>query len=439
MNAPAHGLTGVLEAWRGGRAAAVDTALATWKVALVPGSADEREYWLQRVAVDAVFERPTLAVTAREAEYVARAAGDEVALARIGAHILDARYSDWLPSRDARPWLDILRGVSFPRLLSLPPATRLEIAAGLLAAELYGEALAVAADTAARVADWVAAAPDVLPAIRSNALGYAMEYFSGQRRWPPAHTLIARIDELVAQRTLPDIALAKVSSRRGFYYHYRRGDYADALAHSKGAIEAAERAAVARPAREAAITVTLCHLMRGDVAGADLALGEEAAAIPEGHLMLRANVAYERAWWHALRRDVVSAQRELDVACRLFAEVDEHGVMSFATPSLQAQLLLQVGEYDAALRVFELRLRRPDAWLVDMGFIQAAAALDRGDSAAASAVLREVLPVATRTDIKGVFWACRPELLGLLTLAIRENIEPEWAKSVCEARRLTAA
>ena len=439
MTARSMGLSGVLAAWRSGDAAAVDTALATWKTSIAPGSVDEREYWLQRVSVDAVFERPMLTATAREAEQIARAAGDEVALARIGAHVLDALYSDWLPSRDARPWLDILRGVSFARLLSLPPAPRLEIASGLLAAELYGEALAAAADTAAQVGDWVAAAPEVLPAVRSNALGYAMEYFSGQRHWPPAHALIARIDELVDQQALPDIALAKVSSRRGFYYHYRRGDYPGALAQSQRAIEAAGRADVARPAREAAITVTLCHLMRGDVAGADVALRREAAAIPDGHLMLRANVAYERAWWHALRRDAVSAQRELDVACRLFAEVDEHGVMSLATPSLQAQLLLQVGEYDAALRVFELRLRRPDAWLVDIGFIRAIAALDRGDTGAASTGLREVLPVAARTDIKGVFWACRPELHNLLALAIREDIEPEWAKSVCDARRLTAA
>ena len=74
--------------------------------------------------------------------------------------------------------------------------------------------------------------------------------------------------------------------------------------------------------------------MRGELPAAGAALAFEAAGIPAGHLMMRANLHYEQSWLHALKLDVVAAQRELDAACRLFAEIDEHGVMSLATPSL---------------------------------------------------------------------------------------------------------
>ena len=189
-----------------------------------------------------------------------------------------------------------------------------------------------------------------------------------------------------------------------------------------------------RAAREAGITVTLCHLMRGEIAEAERALAAEEAAMPKGHLMLRANVHYERAWWHGLRRDVVSAQRELDTACRLFAEIDEHGVMSLATPSMQAQLLLQVGEYEAALRVYEMRTRRPDAWLVDIALIEACAALAAADIDEASEALRRGLAIAARIELRGGLWACRDELARLFRLALDQNIEAEWVRSASAAR-----
>jgi hypothetical protein len=150
--------------------------------------------------------------------------------------------------------------------------------------------------------------------------------------------------------------------------------------------------------------------------------------------MLRANIHYERAWWHALRRDVVNAQLELDTACRLFAEIDEHGVMSLATPSMQAQLLLQVGEYESALRVYELRTRRPDAWLVDIGLIEASAELAGGNTERATAALRRGLAVAVEIDIKGCLWGCRDELAQLFRLALDQNIESNWVRSVGAAR-----
>ena len=420
-------------AWLQGDHTRVIAALDVWRQQT---SAPSLEYWLQRVYADSVFERPTLDVSVREAERMARAAGDQVALARIGASVVDALYSDWRPSREARRWLDALRNVAFARLATLDPQPRLEIAAGILAADLFGEALASAAQVADAVLPWVGDASAVSATVRGNALGYALEYFSGQRRWEPAHSLVAAIDELYGDPGFGAVARARVSARRGFYYHYRRGDYAGALGQSISAVTNAHAAGVQRAAREAGITVSLCHLMRGEVAEADRALLAEQEAIPDGHLMLRANVHYERSWWHALRRDVVSAQRELDTACRLFAEIDEHGVMSLATPSLQAQLLLQVGEYESALRVFEMRTQRPDAWQVDMALIEALAALDRKDRAAAVVPLRRALSVAARIDIKGCFWACRDEFAALLRLAISENIEPRWVASVCAARLL---
>jgi hypothetical protein len=421
----------VQAAWQMGTRESVEGALASWASA---APVQPLEYWLQRVYADAFFERATLAASVRNAERLARSAGDEIALARIGASVVDALYSDWLPSRDARQWLDVLRGVTYARLAALPASQRLEIAAGVLAADLFGEALSTAAQTAESVASWADGAADVSATLRGNALGYALEHFSGQRRWQPAHELVKLIDKLHSEPGFSAAGRARVSARRGFYYHYRRGDYFGALAQSNVAVAQAKLAGVTRASREAGITVTLCHLMRGEADAAESALAREQAAIPEGYLMLRANVHYERSWLHALRRDVVAAQRELDTACRLFAEIDEHGVMSLATPSLQAQLLVQVGEFDAALNGFEMRMRRPDAWLVDMAMIDAIRALSHGNEVDAIRALRRGLAIAARIDIKGCFWACREELARLLHVAIRENIEPEWVRSVSAAR-----
>lgn len=420
-------------AWVLGDLAAVERELAVWAS---DGGEVDIEYGVQRVCADACLEKNSLAVSVRKAEQLAKGAGDEVALARIAAAVIDALYSDWYSARDARQWLDVLRGVAYARLVALPAAHRLEIAAGLLAADLFGEALASAPQVAASICDWTDASPAVPASVRGNALGYALEYFSGQRNWSPAHEIVERIDRLQLETGFGDTARARVSARRGFYYHYRRGDYSGALEQSQSAVTFALRGGVARAAREAGITVTLCHLMRGEVALAQQALSVEERSIPDGHLMLRANVHYERSWWFALQRDVVSAQRELDTACRLFAQIDEHGVMSLATPSMQAQLLLQVGEYGAALRVFEMRTRRPDAWLVDMALIGALAALARGDNSRAVAELKSGLSVAARIDIKGCLWACRPELMQLLELAKQHDIETSWVATTIQARRL---
>ncbi len=421
----------VQDAWLLGDAEHVETALRDWAAAT---DSPPLEFWLQRVYADAFFEARTLPTSVRSAERLARQVGDEVALARIGSSVVDALYSDWLPSRESRQWLDVLRGVTFSRLQALPSSQRLEIAAGILAADLFGEALATAAPTAENVVTWAHNAGEVSSTIRGNALGYALEYFSGQRKWQPAHDLVKVIDQLYMEPGFGAVGRARISARRGFYYHYRRGDYSGALHQSREAVAQAKISGVGRAGREAGITVTLCHLMRGEQAAAEHALAQEEAAIPEGHLMLRANVHYERSWLYALRRDVVAAQRELDTACRLFSEIDEHGVMSLATPSLQAQLLLQVGEYDAALKGFEMRMRRPDAWLVDMAMIEACRYISQDDSNGAGIALRRGLAVAARIDIKGCLWACRDELLQLLRLAMRENIEPDWVRAVAAAR-----
>ncbi len=430
------GLAAVRAAWQLGDPVAVENALDAWKLA---GGAADAEYWLQRVYADACLERSTLAASVKSAERLVRASGDEIALARVAASVIDALYSDWQPSRGARVWLDVLRGVAFARLESLPLQYRLEIAVGLLAADLFGEALASAGQVAESVPDWSDQAVDVSPAVRGNALGYALEYFSGQRRWQTARVLIERIDRLGAETGFGSVSRARVAARRGFYYHYRRGDYAGALHLSDAAVEYARLSGVTRAAREAGITITLCRLMHGDVSKAAQALADEEAAMPHDHPMLRANNHYERSWWHGLRRDVVSAQRELDTACRLFAEIDEHGVMSLATPSMQAQLLLQVGEYDLALRVYEMRTRRPDAWLVDMGLIEACAALAARDNERAVVALKRGLAVAARIELKGCFWACRDELQQLFRFALDQNIEPDWVRSVCAARLISLA
>ena len=426
--------TATVAAWQTGNAAEVEIALAAW---VANKGEPPIEYWVQRVYADACFERDTLANSVRSAESAARRLGDEVALARIAASVIDALYSDWLPSREARKWLDVLRNVAFARMLTLPISYRLEIAVGILAADLFGETLSTAKQVAECIAEWVDGDASVSAMVRGNALGYALEFFSGQRQWQVALALLQQIDLLYQQPGFGSVGRARVSSRRGFFYHYRRGDYSGALLHSNEAVAQAKVANVARPGREASITVTLCHLMRGELAAAEHALALEAAGIPDGHLMMRANVHYEQSWLHALRRDVVSAQRELDAACRLFAEIDEHGVMLLATPSLQAQLLLQVGEFDAALNVFEMRTRRPDAWVVDIALIEAIRRLSRNQQAEAVAALRHGLAVAARIDIKGSFWACRPEFSQLLSLAASESIESEWVRSVADARLIS--
>ena len=426
-------LTGLSEAWSRSDIAAVDAALLAWRDA---GGEANLEYQLQSVYANALLERDTLVQSVRQAERLARAARDEVALARIAASVIDALYSDWRPSREGERWIDALRSVDFVRLQSIRVDKRLHIAAGILAAELFGEALAIADRVANSVVEWCSPPSVASATLRGNALGYSLEYFSGRRDWVRAREVVARIDSLAVEAGFGDLAQARIAARRGFYFHYRRGDYAGALAQSRLAVERAADAKVSRAAREASITVTLCHLMRGELEAADQALRAESAAIPEGHLMMRANVHYERAWWHALKRDVISAQRELDIACELFTEIDEHGVMSLATPSLQAQLLVQVGEYESALHVYETRVRRPNAWLADIALIEALAALARGDRASALLRLKEGVDAAAGIDIKGIFWACRSELGTLLDLALQENFEPEWVKSVQNARLL---
>lgn len=425
----------VARAWMQGDLSLVETRLHDW---VVQGGETDVEYWVQRVHADACLERSTMSASVRNAEQLAKMVGDEVALARIAAAVVDALYSDWYSSRDARQWLGVLRGVAYARLLALPAPQRLEIAAGVLAADLFGEALASAAQVAASIGEWAEATPEVSATVRGNALGYALEYFSGQRNWAPVHAIIDRIDRLHAEAGFGDVAKARMSARRGFYYHYRRGDYAGALEQSQSAIAFALRGGVSRAAREAGITVTLCHLMRGEIDLAERALAVEETSIPDGHLMLRANVHYERSWLLALQRNVVGAQRELDTACRLFAQIDEHGVMSLATPSMQAQLLLQVGEYAAARRVFEMRTRRPDAWLVDMALIESLESLADGDIDRATNALRSGLSVAARIDIKGCLWACRKELMQLLELAQQHDIESTWVDSTIRARTLAS-
>ena len=427
-------LLAVHEAWRTGDPAAVELALAQWQTT---HGVTDGEYWLQRVYADASLERTDLSKSVKNAERLARAASDEIALARIAASVIDALYSDWRPSRDARVWLDVLRSVAFSRLVALPLEHRLQIALGVLAADLFGESLAAASRVADNVSSWVDQAVDVSLDVRSNALGYALEYFSGQRRWHEAEALVATIDKLATESGFGDVSRARIAARRGFYFHYRRGDYSGALQQSTTAVDCARTGGVTRAAREAGITVSLCHLMRGEIAEAERAIAAEEATMPADHLMLRANIHYNRAWWYGLRRNVVNAQRELDTACRLFAEIDEHGIMSLATPSLQAQLLLQVGEPQSALRVFEMRTRRPDAWLVDIGLIEASAALAAGDSKQATDALRRALAVAVRIDIKGAFWACRSELSQLFRLALDHDIESNWVRSASAARLIS--
>lgn len=418
-------------AWQCSDLFSVEATLNAWEDGL---GRNDIECALQRVYFDSALERESQQRSVHHAERMARAFGDEIALARIAAAVVDALYSDWRPSREAQRWLDVLRSVAFARLQSLPPSVRLQVAVGLLAADLFGEALAVAPHVAASVPIWCREAPEVAASFRGNALGYALEYFSGRRDWVAVSEIVTQIDALDDESGFGALARARVASRRGFYFHYRRGDYAGALAHSLVAVKQARLATVSAAAREAGITVTLCHLMRGESAEAERALVAEHASIPAGHLMMRANVHYGRSWWHALRRDSIAAQLELDTACRLFAEIDEHGVMSLATPSLQAQLLVQVQEYEAALRVYEMRLRRPDAWLVDIAMIDSLVALSKNEQARAVERLTQGLAIASRIDIKGFFWACRDELSSLLRLAIEHHIQPDWVRAVLKAR-----
>ena len=85
----------VLAAWQTGNAIEVEEALDAWAIG---NREPPAEYWVQRVYADACFERNTLASSVRRAEIAAKRLGDEVALARIAASVIDALYSDWQPS-----------------------------------------------------------------------------------------------------------------------------------------------------------------------------------------------------------------------------------------------------------------------------------------------------------------------------------------------------
>jgi hypothetical protein len=389
-----------------------------------------------RAHVEAAFGLPDLPATLARIERWARTDDNELALACVAAIRLDALYCDWRPLRDSGRWVELMRPLSVPRLAALPIAPRLALAIGILAADLYGDSLAAAAGIAEAVPAWCDEIDDAMVPLAANALGYALEFRSGERNWPRARDVLDRCDALGARLDRLPLVRTRLETRRAFYFDYRRGDYANALTRSQRAVADALAIGVPFTAREARITVSLAHLMRGEIEAAGRAIDDEAAHIPEGHLMLRANVHYERAWLHALRRDVIAAQRELDLACTLFAEVDEHGVMANATPSLQSQLFVLLADLEHAAAVFERRLRSPDAWRVDAGLIAALRALRQSDPEVATRALAEVLPLARRLDFKGIWWACRAELKRLLEFAIAAGIEPAWARQVIEARVL---
>ena len=221
----------------------------------------------------------------REAERLARAAGDQVALARIGASVVDALYSDWRPSR-ARHGAGLMRYVT----LHSPVCKRSTCSPGWRSQPAYWLPISSGKPLPAPHRLPMPCCPGceadaVSATVRGNALGYGLEYFGGQRRWEPAQALVAAIDQLYDDPGFGAVARARVSARRGFYYHYRRGDYAGALGQSISAVTNAQAAGVQRAAREAGITVSLCHLMRGEIVAADRALLAEQEAIPDGHLM----------------------------------------------------------------------------------------------------------------------------------------------------------
>ena len=424
----------VLAAWLAGSEAEVEAALGKWLAANGQVSVD---YWVERCIADGCFENSSLRDHANKARLMARQNEDEIAQARIAASVADAQYTDWRPARDIQTWMSVLRGLSFERLAAFPDQLRLELSVGVLAADLYGEALVCAEETAQHILQWVNVSPAVPASLCVNALGYALEYYSAKRLWASTHAVVGKMEAIFEQGLVVDAARSRAHSRLAFYFYYRRGIYSRAYEHSERALKYATLGKVGAAAREALITATLCRLQQGDVEAAGRALEAEIAATPGGHLMMVANGHYERACWHALRRDVVSAQIALDTACRLFAEIDEHGIMSLATPSLQAQLFLQVGEHAQALRVFDLRLHRPDHWKIDVGFIEACAALASGRPQLALEPLRAALATASRLDMKGIFWGCREELQTLSRFALSSGIETEWVRECCRARQIS--
>lgn len=155
----------------------------------------------------------------------------------------------------------------------------------------------------------------------------------------------------------------------------------------------------------------------------------------------RALVHYLRAWLATLEGDPALAQREARLACAAAAETGAPWFECLARVGL-AETLAEGGDWrgcDAQLlgaEAIAARLASPPlAYAVRVAL--AAAANRRGQGEAALEQLREAFAIGREQGFHHVpAWQARP-LADLCVLALREKVEPEYARSLARAARLT--
>ena len=177
----------------------------------------------------------------------------------------------------------------------------------------------------------------------------------------------------------------------------------------------------------------------GDGARAELQrLEAEGATLRRGD---RAIAQYLRGWLAALDGDAAGAQREVKSALSLAAETGITWLECLARAAL-ACALADAGDRRGAEAhargAVALAERIQSPWLRYVTQLAAAdAALQLNDRTAASEALRVAFALGRDGGFRHAPWWRARDVAGLCVLALQEGIEPEYARSLVRARRLT--
>ncbi len=418
---------------------------------IAAGRTDQLYQWLQTIPMPLLVDRPALLyhlgllgtwcedakavdalVTAAE---VFERSADRVMMLKAAAAIVDFAYYEWATFRAYDRWVAQLAQVDTGFLDRLPARDAVAIARGIVCAALVSDHPMQHIDAIiAREGEWLASAA---PAVRLQALSQALEYVSNARDWVRANVIIANMVELVDSPVMPIALRTRALARRSYYFDYRRGDYQRAADLAREAVLLARQHSLRFSEREGTITLSLVALMQGKIDEARAAINAELACARLGDLAARGNTHYELAWWYALQNDVVSAQREHDLAIALFTESGEAGVMALATPMQQSQLCVLRGEYEHALVLMKSAPGSDSPmWRAQHALLLAAWRIAMHDETGAISPLADGLAIARKHELIGTLWALRSHCSTLLALALAHDIETAWARQMIAARQL---
>ncbi len=148
----------------------------------------------------------------------------------------------------------------------------------------------------------------------------------------------------------------------------------------------------------------------------------------------RAIVHYLRGWLAAIEKDVVGAQREIKIALLLASEVGSHWIEWFARLAM-AQAFGAAGslhEAESQVRSAMALAERLASPLLQMStlFVEAAGHLHGGNDASALTTLRSALSLGRVHGFRHVIGLTPALLARLYALALRNDIETEYARNL---------